>query len=43
MMSYEIHLPSESLKQLEAFRAFDSAAIIAEIEQVLMVNPAENP
>jgi mRNA-degrading endonuclease RelE of RelBE toxin-antitoxin system len=38
-MSFEIRYSSESVKQLESLRAFDSAAIIAEIENVLMVNP----
>lgn len=38
-MPFEVHYSSESVKQLEALRAFDSAAIIAEIEQVLTVNP----
>lgn len=38
-MSFEVRYSSESVKQLEGLRAFDSAAIIADIEQVLTVNP----
>lgn len=38
-MPFEIRYSSEAVKQLETLRAFDSAAIIAEIENVLMVNP----
>jgi mRNA interferase RelE/StbE len=38
-MPYEISYSDESIEQLKGLRAFDRAAILDEIEQVLGVNP----
>jgi mRNA interferase RelE/StbE len=38
-MAYELRYSDEAVNQLKGFRAFDRAAILAEIEQILMVNP----
>ena len=38
-MPYEIRYSSEAVEQLKKLRAFDRAAILDQIEQVLQVNP----
>jgi mRNA-degrading endonuclease RelE of RelBE toxin-antitoxin system len=38
-MPYEIRYSKEAAEQLKALRAFDQAAILDQIEQVLSVNP----
>lgn len=38
-MAFEVRYSDEAVAQLRALRAFDRAAIIDQIEQVLMVNP----
>ena len=38
-MPFLVHYSYEALTQLQKLRTFDSAAIVGEIEQVLVVNP----
>jgi mRNA-degrading endonuclease RelE of RelBE toxin-antitoxin system len=38
-MRFEVRYSDEAVEQLKAFRAHDRAAIMDQIEQVLMVNP----
>jgi mRNA-degrading endonuclease RelE of RelBE toxin-antitoxin system len=38
-MPFELRYSDEALEQLKRLRAFDRAAIVDQIEKVLMVNP----
>lgn len=40
-MAYEIFYSDEAIEKLKIVRAFDRAAILDEIERVLMVNPTQ--